>query len=136
MKLTFALLARYAEIEVEGGLLNLTGGGIDVFGVKSFPAEFTVAFALQFRYPEDESGKAFNVSLATLDAQLQPVGKPTDFEITPRLGVHHADGWQGIYAVAGAVTILVESPGPHSISLTIDGLVGGDIPFQIIDVNA
>jgi len=64
------------------------------------------------------------------------VGKSTDFEITPDLGEYHADGWQGIYAVAGVVTIRIESPGPHSISLKVDGHVGGDIPFQIIDTKA
>lgn len=131
MKLTFALLARYAEVDPESGLLNLTGGGIDVFGLKRLPAEFPIAFALQFRYPEPEAEKTFQIAMATLDPQIQPVGKSTDFQITPHLGEYHADGWNGIYTVAGAVTLAVEVPGTHSISVKIDGAVAGDIPFQV-----
>jgi len=131
VKLTFALLARYAEIDPDSGLLNVTGGGIDVFGLERLPAEFPIAFALQFRYPEHEAGQAFQITLATLDPQIQPVGEPTDFEITPQLGEYHADGWQGIYAVAGTVILAVESAGTHSISIKIDGALAGDIPFQV-----
>ena len=73
MKLSLALLARYAEVEPESGLLNLTGGGVDVFGLRRLPAQFPIACALQFR----------------------------------------------------------DSPGTHSISVAVDGLVAGDIPFQV-----
>ncbi len=135
MKLTLALLARYAEVDPESGLLNLTGGGVDVFGLKRLPAEFPMACALQFRYPEAEAGKTFQIALATLDPQIQPVGKPTDFEITPRLGKYHAEGWSGIYSVAGTVTLAVETPGAHSISVKIDGAIAGDIPFQVFRAN-
>jgi hypothetical protein len=135
VKLTFALLARYAEIDPDSGLLNVTGGGIDVFGLERLPAEFPIAFALQFRYPEPEAGRTFQIALATLDPQIQPVGEPADFEITPHLGEYHADGWQGIYAVAGTVTLAVESPGTHSISIKIDGAVAGDIPFQVFQAS-
>ena len=130
MKLTLALLARYAEVDPESGLLNLTGGGVDVFGLKRLPAEFSVACALRFLYREVEDGKAFQVAMATLDPQLQPVGQPTGFEITPKLGQYHVEGGLGSYTVAGAVTLAVESAGLHSISITIDGAVAGDIPFQ------
>ncbi len=136
MKLTFALLARYAEVDPESGLLNVTGGGLDVFGLKHLPAEFSVAFALQFRYPEHEAGQSFRIALATLDPQIQPVGESTDFEITPHLGEYHADGWQGIYAVAGAVTLAVEAPGTHSVNVKIDGALAGDIPFQVFQANS
>jgi hypothetical protein len=94
VKLTLALLARYAEVDPESGLLNLTGGGVDVFGLKRLPAEFPMAIALQFRYPEAEAERTFQVALITLDPQIQPVGRPTDFEITPHLGAYHAEGWQ------------------------------------------
>jgi hypothetical protein len=104
---------------------------VDVFGLERLPAAFPMAFALQFRYPESEADKTFQVSMATLDPQIQPVGKPTDFEITPHLGKYHADGWNGIYTVAGAVTLAVEVAGTHSISVKIDGVVAGDIPFQV-----
>jgi hypothetical protein len=131
VRLTLALLARYAEVEPDSGLLNLTGGGVDVFGLRHLPAEFSLACALQFRFAEDEAGKAFKVRLATLDPQIQPVGSPTEFEITPQLGEFHAAGWHGRYTVAGTVTIAVDSPGTHSISITIDDEVAGDIPFQV-----
>lgn len=131
MKLTLALLARYAEVDPESGLLNLTGGGVDVFGLKRLPAEFPMAFALQFRYPEAEAGKTFQIALTTLDPQIQPVGKPTHFEITPRLGKYHAEGWYGTYTITGVVTLAVEMPGTHSINIEIDGAVAGDISFQV-----
>lgn len=135
MKLALALLARYAEVDPDSGLLNVTGGGIDVFGLEHLPAEFPIAFALQFRYPEHETRQAFQITLATLDPQIQPVGDPTDFEITPQLGRYHADGWQGIYAVAGTAILAVESPGTHSISIKIDGALVGDIPFQVFQAG-
>lgn len=131
MKLALALLARYAEVDPESGLLNLTGGGVDVFGLKRLPAEFPMAVALQFRYPEAEAEKTFRIALITLDPQIQPVGQSTDFEITPHLGAYHAEGWQGVYTVTGVVTLAVESPGAHSISIKIDDAVAGDIPFQV-----
>jgi hypothetical protein len=135
VKLTLALLARYAEVDPGNGLLNVTGGGIDVFGLERLPAEFPIAFALQFRYPEPEAGQAFQITLATLDPQIQPIGEPTNFEITPQLGRYHADGWQGIYAVAGTLILPVESPGTHSISIKIDGALAGDIPFQVFQAS-
>jgi hypothetical protein len=131
VKLTLALLARYAEVDPESGLLNLTGGGLDIFGVKRLPTEFTIASALRFRFPEDEAGRRFKIVLATLDPEIQPVGKPTDFEITPRLGEYHAEGGHGTYTVAGAMTLVVEAPGMHSINITIDEAVAGDIPFRV-----
>jgi hypothetical protein len=68
--------------------------------------------------------------LTTLDPQIQPVGKPTHFEITPSLGKYHAEGWYGTYTITGVVTLAVETPGTHSISIEIDGAVAGDISFQ------
>ena len=131
MKLTFALLARYAEIDPESGLLNVTGGGIDVFGVKHLPASFPMPFVLQFRYPEAEAGQAFTITMGTFDSALELVGEQTDFEITPNLGEYHAEGSHGIYAVAGTVQLAVESVGAHSMWIEVDGSVAGDIPFQV-----
>lgn len=132
MKLTLALLARYAEVDPDSGLLNLTGGGVDVFGMKRLPAEFTMACALRFLYREVESGQTFQVALATLDPQLQIVGKPTDFQITPHLGAFHVEGGLGTFTITGAVTLAVKSVGLHNISITIDGAIAGDIPFQVL----
>ena len=47
MKVHLAVFARYAETEPDSGTLNLTGGGIDVFGVDSLPVEFPVYIALR-----------------------------------------------------------------------------------------
>lgn len=55
MKIQTALLARYAEVEPQGGLLNVTGGGVDVFGLRQLPAEFIVAVALQLVFDEQEA---------------------------------------------------------------------------------
>ncbi|HEV3320605.1 MAG TPA: hypothetical protein VG147_00255 [Solirubrobacteraceae bacterium] len=70
--------------------------------------------------------------MATLDPQLQLVGKPTDFEITPHLGALHVEGGLGTFTVTGAITLAVKSVGLHSISITIDGAIAGDIPFQVL----
>ncbi len=70
--------------------------------------------------------------MATLDPQLQVVGKPTNFEITPHLGAFHVEGGLGTFTVTGAVTLAVESVGLHSISITIDDAIAGDIPFQVL----
>jgi hypothetical protein len=102
-----------------------------VFGLKSLPAEFPLACALRFLYREVEAGQTFNVALATLDPQLQAVGAPTEFQITPTIGEYHVDGGHGTYTVAGAVTLAIALAGLHSINITIDGVSAGDIPFQV-----
>jgi hypothetical protein len=131
VKLAYALLAKYAEIDPNSGLLNVVSGGIDVFGLKHLPASFPAAFALQFRFPESEAGKTFKIEMGVRDPQLQPIGQPTDFEVTPALGEYHADGSHGIYAIAGSVTLLAESVGAHLVWIEIDGAIAGDIPFQV-----
>jgi hypothetical protein len=135
VKLTLALLARYAEVDPDSGLLNLTGGGLDVFGVKRLPVEVSLACALRFLFREVEAGQAFQVALVTLDPQLERVGQPTEFEITPSLGEYHVEGGHGTYTVAGAVTLVVEAAGLHSINITIDGASAGNIPFQVFLAN-
>jgi hypothetical protein len=131
VKLTLALLARYAEVEPESGLLNLTGGGLDVFGLKSLPAEFELACAMRFLFREVEADHPFRVTLVTLGPDLAPVGAQSDFEIVPRLGEYHIEGGLGTYTVAGALTLRVVSPGMHTINIAIDDATAGSIPFQV-----
>jgi hypothetical protein len=134
VKVTLALLARYAEVD-QDGLLNIVGGGIEVFGLRELPAEFPMGFALQFRYPQDEAGVPRTITLTTLGPTLEVVGEITEFEVTPTLSEFHAEGWQGIYAVTGGIDLTVESPGAHSIGIKIDGIESGDIPFQALLVE-
>jgi hypothetical protein len=132
VRVTAALLARYAEVEPDTGMFNIIGGGVDGFGVPTLPIEFPMPFALQLRFAESEAGTPREITLLTRDPQLREVGEPTTFEITPTLGEDHAEGWEGIFSVAGAVTLYVEEPGTHSIGIQIDGAESGDIPFQVV----
>jgi hypothetical protein len=136
VKVTLALLARYAEVAPDSGLLNIVGGGIDVFGVARLPVRFPMAFALQFRYPQEESDVPREITFATRDPRLEIVGQPTTFEVTPRLSEYHAEGWRGIFAVTGRIDLIVESTGTHSIGIQIDGMERGDIPFQVFLVDS
>jgi hypothetical protein len=49
VKVAFGVLAKYAEVDPQSGLVNMTGGGIDVFGVVDFPVEFMQPFASESR---------------------------------------------------------------------------------------
>jgi len=91
VKVTLALLARYAEVDPDSGLLNIVGGSVDVFGVARLPVEFPMGFALQFRYPQAESGLTREIRFATLDPALELVGQSTTFEVTPQLSEFHAE---------------------------------------------
>jgi hypothetical protein len=55
VRVTAALLGRFTETEPDGGLLNIVGGGTDLFGCPEVPVEFAMPFALQLRYPESEA---------------------------------------------------------------------------------
>jgi hypothetical protein len=132
VRVAFGVLARYAEVDSEHGLVNLTGGGVDVFGVEHFPVQFMQRFVLQFRFDESEAGRRHHVVMRVLDPQLKPIGEAASFEIAPKLGEYHASGWQGIFAVAGAALLVADSPGVHSLEIRIEGEYAGDIPYQMI----
>jgi hypothetical protein len=132
VRVRFAVLARYAEVDPESGLLNLTGAGLDVFGFPDLPQELTVGFALQLGFTENEVGQSHEVTLVTRGPDTQVVGVPTSDSVSPTLGEYHAPGWEGVYAVAGVVHLLVEEPGTHSLSILIEGQESGYIPFQVV----
>lgn len=132
MRVRFAVLARYAEVDPDSGLLNLTGGGLDVFGVRELPAEFTLAFALQLGYSDNEVDQTQEITLVTRGPDTQPVGMPTSFSVTPTLGEYHMAGWEGIFAVTGAVRLRVEESGAQSLNILIEGQESSYIPFQVI----
>lgn len=132
MKIQTALLARYAEVEPQGGLLNVTGGGVDVFGLRQLPAEFTVALALQLVFDEQEASVEHQLAALVRGPDLEMIGERMAWPITPRLGELHAPGWRGLFSIAGAITIAVEREGPHSLALQLDGAEAGDIPFQVL----
>jgi hypothetical protein len=132
VKIQTALLARYAEVEPQGGLLNVTGGGIDVFGVRRLPAEFTVALVLQLVFDESETGKEHELAVVVRGPDLQAVGERMAWPVTPVLGEMHAPGWRGFFSIAGAITIAVTAEGSHSIGLQLNGAEANDIPFQVL----
>jgi hypothetical protein len=132
VRVAFGVLARYAEVDPESGLINLTGGGIDVFGVANLPVQLAMPFVLQLRYHEAEVGQLRRITMQVLDPELKAIGQAASFEITPKVGEYHATGWQGIFAVAGEALLMADSPGVHSVQIRIDGEVAGDIPFQVV----
>jgi hypothetical protein len=132
VRVTAALLARYAETEIEGGLLNIIGGGTDVFGVRSLPVSFAMPFAMQLRFAEADADRTFQVGMLIRGPQLDVVGEPTGFPVSPTLGEYHAGGWEGVFYVAGVVSLYAEQPGTHSVGIQIDGVESGDIPFQVL----
>ncbi|MGC2375172.1 MAG: hypothetical protein WA484_14985 [Solirubrobacteraceae bacterium] len=132
MKVQTALLARYAEVEPQGGLLNVTGGGINVFGVRRLPADVPIAFVLQLVFDEAEADIEHAVSLLVRDPQLQVVGEPVSTPFTPRLGEFHAPGWRGIFSITGGIVLPVHTAGPHSLGIQLDHAEAGDIPFQVL----
>lgn len=132
MRVVFGVLARYAEVDSESGLVKLTGGGVDVFGVERFPVQFMQRFVLQLRFDEAEADQLHHVVMQVLDPQLKPIGEAASMEITPKLGQYHASGWQGIFAVAGVARLEADAPGVHSLEIRIDGEHAGDIPYQMV----
>ncbi len=136
MKVQTALLARYAEVEQQGGLLNVTGGGIDVFGVSRLPADFPVAFVLQLSFDDAEADQPHELAVTVLGPDLQPVGRRTTVPFTPTFGELHAEGWRGIFSVAGTLELEIEQFGPHSVQVDIDGKQAGDIPFRAVHADA
>jgi hypothetical protein len=132
MKLQTAMLARYAEVEPQGGLLNVTGGGVDVFGIPNVPADFPMAFVLQLTFDQTEADIEHRLGVTVLGPELQPVGEHIDLPFTPRFGEYRPEGWRGIFAVTGAIDLRVEAYGAHSIQIRFDGELAGDIPFLAV----
>lgn len=131
MKVAFAALARYAEVDPKDGLVNVTAMGLDVFGVRELPAKISLALVLQLRYPEAEAGESREITLVTRGPDTQLVGKQATFPVAPTIGEYHAPGWEGIFHVAGGIELAVEKPGGHSLSLQVDGLESAYVPFQV-----
>jgi hypothetical protein len=131
-----ALLARYAEVEPQGGLLNVTGGGISVFGVRRLPVDVPIAFVLQLVFDEAEADAEHTVSLLLRDPQLQIVGEPVSVPFTPKFGAFHAPGWRGVFSITGGIVLPVQTAGSHSLGIQIDHAEAGDIPFQVLLAGA
>jgi hypothetical protein len=105
---------------------------VDVFGVPRLPYQFRMGFALQLRFPESEAGKPHQLTLATYGVDpLMRIGQESSWDFTPTLGQYRSPGWQGIYAMTGAIDLSVESAGTHSLRVMIDSIEANDIPFQV-----
>jgi hypothetical protein len=135
VRVTAALLARYAETEPDGGLLNVIGGGTDVFGVPELPVEFSMPFGLQLRFAEADAGTTFQIGMVVRgpDPTSSPPAPPTEFGITPQFGDYHAPGWEGVFYVSGVVALDADEYGRHSISILINGKESATIPYQIVE---
>ena len=86
MTVTLALLARYAETEPDGGLLNIIGGGTDVFGAAELPVEFSMPCAYHAPgwegvfyiagviglYAEQQGGHSIGIRLDGIEAGVIP----------------------------------------------------------------
>jgi len=132
MKVQTALLARYAEVEPQGGLLNVTGGGINVFGVRVLPVDVPIAFVIQVVFDEQEANVEHTISLLVRDPQSQVVGEPVNTTFTPRFGEFHTPGWRGIFSITGGIVLPVQAAGAHSLGIQLDRAEAGDIPFQVL----
>jgi hypothetical protein len=132
MKVQAALLARYAEVDSNGGLLNITGGGLDIFGSPRLPVDISVAFVLQLTFDEAEAGTEHRLTVFVRDPDLAQVGKTVDVAFVPRLGELHPPGWRGHFSITGGLELHVEREGPHSVAIQIDGRESADLPFLMI----
>ena len=108
MKVHLAVFARYAETEPDSGTLNLTGGGIDVFGVDSLPVEFPVYIALRLLFDEDEAGKERTVTLVLKGVSRItriPQVRSREFPTRRAAGEGGAERCDGVAVAAHAVAV-------------------------------
>jgi hypothetical protein len=92
MRVQWATLARYAEAEVESGLMTIIGAGTDVFVLSSLPERLRTYLALQLRYPETEADHEHRATFTVRDPDLQPIGQSIEVPFEPALNPLHAPG--------------------------------------------
>ncbi len=132
MRVQWAVLARYAE--VNGGLVTMVGGGIDLFGVPAFPGTVDFHVVANFRFHEAEAGADREIRLEILDSELRPVGAPAVFTVSLGLSEGHLAGWEAGISLVVPCLLDIPAPGTHSVTLSIDDDARAvSLPFMVVE---
>jgi hypothetical protein len=134
MRVQWATLARYAEVEAGSGLMTIVGAGAEVFGLPSLPDRLTTFLALQLRYPEAEADHEHLATLTVRDPDLQPVGRSVEVPFEPAPNPLHAPGWEALFSIGGAISFTVDAVGTYSIGIELAGAHAAEIPFRVVDL--
>jgi hypothetical protein len=134
MRVQWATLARYAEVELGSRFMTIVGAGAEVFGTPSVPARLRAYLALQLRYPEVEANHEHLVTFTLRDIDLQPVGQPLDVRFVPALNPLHALGWEALFSIAGPMSFTVDALGTYSIGIDLTGAHVAEIPFRVAEL--
>ena len=136
MRVQWATLARYAEVELGSRFMTIVGAGAEVFGTPSLPARLRTYLALQLRYPEAEANHEQLVTFTVRGTDLQPVGRPIDVRFVPALNPLHAPGWEALFSIAGPMSFTVDALGTYSIGIDLTGGHAAEIPFRVAELPA
>jgi hypothetical protein len=134
MRVQWATLARYAEVEVRNGLMTIVGAGTDVFRMPSLPSRLTTYFALQLRYHEAEADHEHFATFIVRDPDLQPVDRPVEIRFEPALNPTHAVGWEALFSIGGTISFTVGAVGTYSIGIDLTGAHAAEIPFRVVEL--
>jgi hypothetical protein len=132
MRVQWATLARYAEVEVESGVMTIVGAGNEVFVLPSLPRRLRTYLALQLRYPEAEADHEHLATFTVRDPDLQPLGRSIEVPFEPALNPLHAPGWEALFSIAGPISFTVDAVGTYSIGIALTGAHAAEIPFRIV----
>jgi hypothetical protein len=136
MRVQWATLARYAEVELGSRFMTIVGAGAEVFGTPSVPARVRTYLALQLRYPEAEANHEHLVTFTLRGTDLQPAGPPVDVRFVPALNPLYAPGWEALFSIAGPMSFTVDAHGTYSIGLDLTGVHAAEIPFRVAELPA
>jgi hypothetical protein len=134
MRVQWATLARYAEVELGSRFMTIIGAGAEVFGTPSVPARLRTYLALQLRYPEAEADHEHLVTFTVRDTRLHQVERPIDVRFVPALSPLHAPGWEALFSIAGPVSLTVDAAGTYSIGVDFTGAHAAEIPFRVVEL--
>jgi hypothetical protein len=134
MRVQWATLARYAEVEVESGLMTIVGAGSEIFVLSSLPDRLRTYLALQLRYPEAEADHEHLATFTVRDPDLRSVGRSIEVPFEPALNPLHAPGWEALFSIAGPISFTVDAAGTYSIGIELTGAHAAEIPFRIAEV--
>ena len=132
MRVQWATLARYAEVEAGYPLMTIIGAGTDLFRMRSLPLRLTTYLALQLRYHGVEADHEHLATLTVRDPDLQPVGRPLEIRFEPTLNPRHAVGWEALFSIGGAISFTVDAVGTYSIGIGLTGAHAAEIPFRVL----
>jgi hypothetical protein len=134
MRVQWATLARYAEVEEGHARMTIVGAGTDVFRMPSLPSRLTTYLALQLRCHEVEADHEHLATFTIRDPDLEPVGRPVEVPFEPALNPMHPAGWEALFSIGGAISFTVDAVGTYSIGVDLTGAHAAEIPFRIVEL--